>query len=91
MMLRVSRISPLFRNGVSVTSAPAQQRQLSFEFTDQQKQFRDAALKFAKEVIIPKAAEHDRTGEFPWKIVKQAHANGFANPGIPTKYGKPFI
>ncbi|KAI6191784.1 hypothetical protein M3Y97_00265500 [Aphelenchoides bicaudatus] len=62
-------------------------RNLSFELNDQQKQFREAALKFAKEVIVPKAAEHDRTGEFPWEIIKQAHQNGFMNPSVPAEYG----
>lgn len=69
-MLRSGRLLPLFKSSVPVASA-SQTRNLSFSLNDQEKQFREAALKFAKEVIIPKAAEHDRTGEFPWDIVKQ--------------------
>jgi acyl-CoA dehydrogenase len=44
-------------------------------------------LKFAKDVVLPKAAEYDRTMEFPWDIIKQAHALGIMNPMIPEKYG----
>jgi acyl-CoA dehydrogenase len=83
-MLRSTRLLPIFRNA----SLCGQQRQLSFDLNEQQQQFREAALKFAKEVIAPVAAEYDRSGEFPWPIVEKAHENGFMNPSIPTQYGK---
>uniref|UniRef100_A0A2K5N048 Acyl-CoA dehydrogenase medium chain n=1 Tax=Cercocebus atys TaxID=9531 RepID=A0A2K5N048_CERAT len=35
----------------------------SFEFTEQQKEFQATARKFAREEIIPVAAEYDKTGE----------------------------
>ncbi|WKY17162.1 hypothetical protein Q1695_001630 [Nippostrongylus brasiliensis] len=41
---------------------------------------------FAEE-IIPKAAHYDKTMEFPWEIIKKAHACGFMNPDIPEAYG----
>jgi acyl-CoA dehydrogenase len=45
------------------------------------------ALQFAKDEVLPKAADHDRTGAFPWELVKKAHALGLMNPMVPEKYG----
>lgn len=60
---------------------------LGFELNDEQKGIEDLARKFTKEEIIPVAAEHDKTGEFPWDIVKKAHDIGLMNTGIPADYG----
>lgn len=38
---------------------------------------------------MPNAAKFDKSGEFPWEIVKQAHSLGFMNTIIPEKYGGP--
>ncbi|KAL3990681.1 Medium-chain specific acyl-CoA dehydrogenase mitochondrial [Acanthocheilonema viteae] len=64
-----------------------QSRFISFGLSDTQREYRDVALKFAKEKIIPVAAHYDSTGEFPWDIVKEAHRIGLMNPQIPKKYG----
>lgn len=64
-------------------------RSLSFALTEQQLQFQQVALKFAKEEIAPKAAEYDKSGKFPWDLVKQAHKLGLMNPSVPEKYGGP--
>ena len=32
---------------------------------------------------MPKAAEHDRTGEYPWEIIKKAHEIGIMNLHVP--------
>jgi len=56
-----------------------------------QREIQQNALKFAKEVVLPKAAEHDKTMEFPWEIIKQAHSLGLMNTMIPEKYGFCFI
>jgi len=45
------------------------------------------ARKFAKEEIIPVAAQHDRTGEYPWDIMKKAHALGLLNGHTPADIG----
>ncbi len=45
------------------------------------------AEKFTRDEIIPVAAEHDRTGKYPWDIIKKAHAVGLMNMHIPQKYG----
>uniref|UniRef100_A0AC34FCD0 Uncharacterized protein n=1 Tax=Panagrolaimus sp. ES5 TaxID=591445 RepID=A0AC34FCD0_9BILA len=71
----------------SLQQQQQQSRSLSFEFTDQQKEFQKAAIQFSKDVIVPQAAKYDKSGEFPWDIVKQAHEMGFMNTQIPEKYG----
>ena len=57
------------------------------ELNAEQKEYQQLAKKFSQEEIIPKAAHHDKTGEFPWAIVKKAHELGLVNTHIPTKYG----
>ncbi|XP_055844332.1 medium-chain specific acyl-CoA dehydrogenase, mitochondrial [Episyrphus balteatus] len=58
-----------------------------FALNDDQKQMQDIARKFAREEIIPVAAHHDKTGEYPWDIVKKAWAVGLLNNHIPTELG----
>lgn len=57
------------------------------ELTDEQREFQELARKFCHEEIIPKAQHHDKTGEFPWDIVKKAHAVGLMNGHIPAEFG----
>lgn len=57
------------------------------ELSDTQKEFRDLARKFAREEIIPVAAEYDRTGQYPWDIIKKAHSVGLLNGHIPEHCG----
>jgi acyl-CoA dehydrogenase len=82
--------SRLFQN-LSKTAPTTLSRSLSFELTDTQREIQGAALQFAKEVILPQAAHFDKTMEFPWDIVKQAHSLGIMNPQIPAKYGRRLI
>jgi len=60
---------------------------LNFTFTPEQQEFLDLAENFTKNEIIPVAAEYDRTGEYPWEVIKKAHATGLMNLHIPEKYG----
>lgn len=55
---------------------------------DTQKEFQELARKFAREEIIPVAAEYDRTGKYPWDIIKKAWSLGLMNGHIPQEYGK---
>ncbi|KAE9546896.1 hypothetical protein FO519_009891 [Halicephalobus sp. NKZ332] len=64
-------------------------RCLSLKLSDQQKEIHAAAFKFSKDVILPQAAQFDKTMEFPWEIVKQAHELGFMHCMVPEKYGGP--
>lgn len=62
---------------------------LSFEFTEEQKEMQQLVRKFTQDEIIPKAAQHDQTGEFPHDIIKKAWSLGFMNLHIPQEYGGP--
>lgn len=62
-------------------------RGFSFEYSADDQEFQKLARKFCQEEIIPVAAEHDRTGEYPWKILQKASQIGLINTHIPTKYG----
>ncbi|SAM00578.1 hypothetical protein [Absidia glauca] len=68
------------------SSAPSSEG-LSFALSDEQKSIQDLARKFAKEEIIPVAAEHDRTGAYPTEVIKKAWELGLVNTHIESKYG----
>lgn len=59
----------------------------SFGLSEEQLEMQAVARKFTKEEIIPKAAELDRTGEYPWEIIKKAWATGLLNGHIPEAVG----
>ncbi|KAK5860319.1 hypothetical protein PBY51_021808 [Eleginops maclovinus] len=59
----------------------------SFELSDQQKEFQQLARKFAREEILPVAADYDRSGEYPMPIIKKAWGLGLMNGHIPQDYG----
>ncbi len=60
---------------------------IDFSLSDEQQQLQDLARKFAKEEMIPKAAHHDQTGEYPHEIAKKAWAVGLMNTHVPEEYG----
>ena len=66
-------------------SAPA--NGFNFELNETQKEFQDLARKFTAEEIIPVAAELDRTGAYPWDLVKKAWSLGLLNSHIPADIG----
>jgi butyryl-CoA dehydrogenase len=57
------------------------------EFTDYQVELRKLAKRIAEEKVRPRAAECDRTGEFPWDLVKVFTQAGFYGCYIDQKYG----
>jgi alkylation response protein AidB-like acyl-CoA dehydrogenase len=57
------------------------------EFTDYQVELRKLAKRVAEEKVRPRAAECDRTGEFPWDLVKVFTQAGFYGCYIDQKYG----
>uniref|UniRef100_A0A2K6UKG8 Medium-chain specific acyl-CoA dehydrogenase, mitochondrial n=1 Tax=Saimiri boliviensis boliviensis TaxID=39432 RepID=A0A2K6UKG8_SAIBB len=59
----------------------------SFELTEQQKEFQATARKFAREEIIPVAAEYDKTGEYPIPLIRRAWELGLMNTHIPENCG----
>jgi len=58
-----------------------------FELSPEQFEFQQLARKFAREEIIPVAAHHDKTGEYPLQLIKKAHELGIMNSHIPQEYG----
>ncbi|XP_059357862.1 medium-chain specific acyl-CoA dehydrogenase, mitochondrial [Carassius carassius] len=59
----------------------------SFELTDQQKEFQEVARKFAREEIVPAAPSYDRSGEYPFPLIKRAWELGLMNGHIPEECG----
>lgn len=60
---------------------------IDFNLTDDQKQLQELAKKFCRDEIIPKAAHHDKTGEYPRAIAEKAWEVGLMNTHIPQEYG----
>jgi acyl-CoA dehydrogenase len=60
---------------------------IDLDLSDDQKQLQELARKFAKEEIIPKAAQHDESGEFPKDILRKGWELGLMNTHIPQEYG----
>jgi acyl-CoA dehydrogenase len=58
-----------------------------FEPTEEQRALIDTARRFARERIIPVAAQCDRESRFPREVFQEAHGIGLVNPTIPTEYG----
>ena len=57
--------------------------------TETQKQLQATAREFAKKEIAPRAAEVDRTEQYPWENVKQLTKQGFMGMTVPKEYGGP--
>lgn len=92
-MLRVGRLGLAVQQRLSSSSAglsfgkcEAPKPQPS-ELSDDQRQLKSAVDHFVKEEIIPVAAKYDQSMEFPWEVIKKAHANGFMNIDIPAECG----
>ncbi|XP_003386647.1 PREDICTED: medium-chain specific acyl-CoA dehydrogenase, mitochondrial-like [Amphimedon queenslandica] len=60
---------------------------INFELTPQQKEFQDTSRRFARDEIIPVAAHYDKTGEYPWPVLKKAWELGLINQAVPEEYG----
>ncbi len=60
-----------------------------FALNDEQLKIRDKARALAKDVIAPRAAEVDRTEQYPWDNVEALKDAGFFGMTIPKAYGGP--
>ncbi|WP_168211052.1 acyl-CoA dehydrogenase family protein [Persicimonas caeni] len=60
---------------------------MDYGLTEDQKMYQKTARDFARDVIRPVAEHHDRTGEYPWEVIKKAHELGLTNTMVPTEYG----
>ena len=68
-------------------AAPIRETGYNFTINDDEREIIDLAEKFTRDEIIPNAPHHDRTGEYPWDIVKKAHSLGLMNTHVPPEYG----
>lgn len=62
-------------------------RVLISALNDTQRELQDLARKFAREEIIPNAPKYDKSGEYPWDLVKKAWSLGLINGSIPPEFG----
>ncbi|KAL3275512.1 hypothetical protein HHI36_020271 [Cryptolaemus montrouzieri] len=60
---------------------------INFAFSDTDKEIQDVARKFSREEIIPVAAHYDKTGEYPYDLLKKAWSLGIINGTIPEHCG----
>lgn len=60
---------------------------MNFELTKEQQMIRDMVRDFAQNEIAPKAAEIDKTGEFPLETFKKMGELGMLGIPFPEKYG----
>ena len=58
-----------------------------YNYAPEQLEIREAALKFAKTEMLPRAAEFDQKQELPLEILTKAWELGFVNTCIPEEYG----
>ena len=60
---------------------------MQFSLTEEQKLIQESARDFAQREIVPIAAEHDRTGEFPLRTIRMAGQLGYMGVEVPEAYG----
>jgi len=60
---------------------------MDFNLTEQQKMLQNLAKDFAEKEVAPRAAEIDRTGEFPLNLAKEIGKKGFQGLPYPAEYG----
>lgn len=85
--IRLQSSSTATASATASSSSPAPSLGFSFELTDQQKEFQQLARRFAQEEIIPVAPAYDKSGEYPFPIIKKAWELGLFNGHIPQEYG----
>jgi alkylation response protein AidB-like acyl-CoA dehydrogenase len=67
---------------VTATTQPT-----AFRLTDEQRALRDAVRQIARERVAPRAAEIDRTAEFPWDLKELLAAQDILGLPYPAEYG----
>ncbi|MFB3817109.1 MAG: acyl-CoA dehydrogenase family protein [Candidatus Methylomirabilales bacterium] len=60
---------------------------MNFELTDEQRMLRDMVREFAERDVRPRAAEIDRTDEFPWDLWRRMAELGLIGMTAPVEYG----
>jgi len=62
---------------------------LAFDLTDEQRELKQLARKFAEQEIIPRAREYDQKEIFPLEVCEKAWSAGLMNFGVPKELGGP--
>jgi short/branched chain acyl-CoA dehydrogenase len=60
---------------------------LDFRLDEDQEALRKTVEEFAREVVAPKAAHYDETGEFPYDVIAQMAEMGLFGLPFPEEYG----
>jgi len=60
---------------------------MHFQLTEEQRMTREMVRDFAEKEIKPLAQERDRTGEFPWELIRKMGPLGLLGLPIPEEYG----
>lgn len=60
---------------------------VSFTLTEEQKLLQQTAAEFARNEIIPVAADYDKSHEFPWPVIRKAQELGYTTMTIPSSFG----
>jgi len=60
---------------------------MQFQLTEEQLMIQAAAHDFAREKIVPIAAQYDASGEFPVETIRQMGELGLMGIEVPTEYG----
>jgi acyl-CoA dehydrogenase len=60
---------------------------MQFGLSDEQQLLQDTARRFAKEEILPIAAQYDQSGEFPRHVIEKAWDLGLSSTIIPEEHG----
>ena len=60
---------------------------MDFEFTEEQKMFRDKVRRFAREKLAPITSDDQLSEETPWEVARLIGAEGLCKVFAPEKYG----
>ena len=60
---------------------------MDFEFTEEQKMFRDSLREFAAKEVAPLVQEAEETETCPAELFSRMGKLGYLCPGYPTQYG----
>jgi len=74
-------------NRAAAASASVSRRRLNFEFNEDSLALQELARKFAREEMMPKAAQYDQTMDYPYEIFEKAWELGLVNCHIAEDLG----
>jgi len=60
---------------------------MNFDLTDEQRAFQSTIEQFAREIVAPRAAAIDKSGEFPTDVMHAAAGHGLLGVTIPKTWG----